>query len=111
MVVISDISTIDDIHPKDKKTVGYRLANLALKNHYKVLGGLVESPSFSNVIEIAGDDKLFHPATCKLKNTTIILSSKDVKNPKYVRFAWGNNLQSNLFNKANLPASSFTTDN
>ncbi len=136
MVVISDISPTDDIHPKDKQSVGMRLANMALKKHYKVLDGLVESPSFSNVMfkknkaivsfkyneglhlkgkqslfEIAGDDKLFHSATCKLKDATIIVSSKEVKNPKYVRFAWGNNLQSNVFNKANLPASSFTTDN
>jgi sialate O-acetylesterase len=136
MIVISDISTIEDIHPKDKKSAGIRLANVVLKKHYNVLNGLVESPRFSRVMfkknkamvsfkyneglylkdkkslfEIAGDDKLFHPATCKLKDAIIIVSSKQVKNPKYVRFAWGNSLQSNLFNKANLPASSFTTEN
>ena len=135
MIVISDISPIDDIHPKDKKSVGIRLANLALKKHYTTLDGLVESPSFSSVtlkknkaivsfknaeglylkdkkslFEIAEEDKLFYPATCKLSGTDIILSSNKITTPKYVRFAWGNTLQSNLFNKADLPASSFTTE-
>jgi sialate O-acetylesterase len=35
LVVISDYSMIDDIHPKDKKPVGVRLANLALTDVYK----------------------------------------------------------------------------
>ncbi|MFI1770902.1 sialate O-acetylesterase [Thalassobellus citreus] len=135
IVVISDISTVDDIHPKDKKSVGNRLANIALKKHYNTLDELVESPTLSNttfkknkgfltfeyaeglylkdkqsLFEVAGEDKLFYAATCKLKGETIIISSKKVKTPKYVRFAWGNTTQSNLFNKANLPTSSFSTE-
>lgn len=136
MVVISDVSTIDDIHPKDKKSVGNRLANIALKKHYKTIDSLVESPNFNTVefkknealvsfdyaeglyskdnkslFEIANDDKVFHLATFKLSGTKAVISSKAVKNPKYIRFAWGNNLQSNIFNKADLPLSSFTTEN
>ena len=132
MVVISDISPIDDIHPKDKKSVGFRLANLALKNHYHLIDGLVESPNISELVfdknkavisftyahglyanskksmfEIAGNDFVFYPAKMKIKNNTIIVSSKKVKQPKSIRFAWGNNIQSNIFNKANLPLSSF----
>ena len=134
MVVIDDVSTIEDIHPKDKKTVGVRLANLALKNHYKSFNGVVNGPLFKSVsfengsaqvvfdnsdglyikdnhslFEIAGEDKVFYTAKAKIKNEAIILSSKKVKNPKYVRFAWKNTAQSNVFNKANLPASTFTT--
>ena len=135
MVVTSDISTVDDIHPKDKKSVGIRLADLALKNHYKVLNYLVEGPILQNIkytknkahisfkyaeglhfkdkkslFEIAGVDKNYYPASFKLKNGTIVISSQKVKSPKYVRYAWGNNIQSNLFNKANLPTSSFITE-
>ncbi|WP_194766853.1 sialate O-acetylesterase [Tamlana sp. I1] len=136
MVVISDVSPIDDIHPKDKKSVGFRLADIALKKHYKVIDGLVESPNLSaitfkkneailafqyadglhqknlkSLFEIAGEDHVFHSAKCKIKDQLITVSSKQVKTPKYVRFAWKNNSQSNIFNKANLPLSSFTTEN
>ncbi|ULC60898.1 sialate O-acetylesterase [Flaviramulus sp. BrNp1-15] len=135
MVVIDDVSTTDDIHPKDKKTVGIRLANLALKNHYKNFEGTISGPLFKNVsfekrkaivffdnseglymkdnyslFEISGDDKIFYNAKIKLKDDYIILSSKEVKQPKYVRFAWKNTAQSNVFNEANLPASTFTTE-
>jgi sialate O-acetylesterase len=133
MVVTSDISTTDDIHPKDKKSVGVRLANLALANVYKTNTSLVNGPivtemkimknkvvvSFdsadgmyflnnkSDQFEIAGDDAVFYKAEAKIKNNTVILQSDKVKKPVKVRFAWENTAQSQLFNKANLPASSF----
>jgi len=136
MVVTSDISPIDDIHPKDKKSVGIRLANLALNNHYKTRNDIVNGPLFkdfkieknkvvvnfdyadglyfkdkkNNQFEIAGVDGVFHLAQAEIKNNQVILQSKEVKNPTKVRFAWTNTAQSQLFNKANLPASTFISE-
>jgi sialate O-acetylesterase len=136
MVVTSDISTTDDIHPKDKKSVGVRLANLALANIYKTNTNLVNGPLYKGIImeknkitvtfdyaeglhfsnnisdqfEIAGDDAIFYKAEAIIKKSNVILQSDKVKNPTKVRFAWENAAQSQLFNKANLPASSFITE-
>ncbi len=135
IVVVSDVSPTDDIHPKDKKSVGIRLANLALKKYYKVIDSLVEHPQVDSVafnkkkamvhfknaeglyisgntslFEIAGEDNVFYPAQIKLKDQTIIVSSNKVKQPTRIRFAWGNALQSNVYNRADLPASSFITE-
>jgi sialate O-acetylesterase len=136
IVVTSDISTIEDIHPKDKKSVGFRLANLALANIYKTNTNLVNGPIFKQIkieknkvivsfdyadglhfsqnksdqFEIAGTEGVFYEAKAVIKNNTIIVHSDKVKEPTKVRFAWKNTAQSQLFNKADLPASSFTTD-
>ncbi len=136
MVLTSDISDTIDIHPKNKKSVGIRLANLALAEVYKVNSNLVNGPLFkeikieknkvivsfdyadglyfknkiSNQFEVAGADGVFVPAEASIKNNQVILISKKVPNPAKVRFAWGNTTQSDLFNKANLPASCFTTE-
>ncbi|WP_343618190.1 sialate O-acetylesterase [Flavobacterium sp.] len=136
MVVISDISDTIDIHPKNKKSVGIRLANLALAETYKTNSNLVNGPLFtdfkieknkvivsfdyadglyfkdkkSNQFEVAGADGVFVPAQASIKNNQVILTSKKVVNPTKVRFAWGNTTQSDLFNKANLPASCFTSE-
>ena len=136
MVVTSDISTTDDIHPKDKKSVGVRLANLALANIYKTNTNLVNGPLFkaikmeknkvvvtfdyadglyfldnkSDQFEVAGDDTIFYKAEAIIKKNQVIVQSDKVKKPTKVRFAWENIAQSQLFNKANLPASSFTTE-
>lgn len=136
MVMTSDISTIDDIHPKDKKSVGNRLAEIALKKHYKTRNTIAEGPLFKNIeiqkssitisfenaeglyfknkksafFEVAGTDNVFHPAVAKIKNNKIEVISKAVKSPKKVRFAWKNTVQSDVFNSANLPASTFISE-
>lgn len=136
MVLTSDISDTIDIHPKNKKSVGIRLADLALAEVYKTNHNLVNGPLFkeiktnknkvtvsfdyaeglyfkdkkSNQFEAAGTDGVFYPAEASIKNNEVILTSKKVSNPVKVRFAWGNTIQSDLFNKVNLPASCFTSE-
>lgn len=136
MVVTTDISTIDDIHPKDKKSVGVRLANLALANTYHTNTNLVNGPLYKNFtvaknkiivsfdysdglrfsenkelqFEVAGSDSVYYPAEAVIKNNQVIVKSKFVGRPVMVRYAWINTMQSNLFNSANLPASSFISE-
>ena len=136
MVLTSDISDTIDIHPKNKKDVGIRLANLALAETYKVNSNLVNGPLFKNIqieknkaivsfyfadglyfknktsdqFELAGADEIYYPAEATIKNNQVILTSRKVTNPTRVRFAWGNTIQPDLFNKANLPASCFITE-
>lgn len=136
MVLTSDISDTIDIHPKNKKSVGIRLADLALAETYKTNHNLVNGPLFkeiktnknkvtvsfdyaeglyfkdkkSNQFEAAGTDGVFYPAEASIKNNEVILTSKKVSNPVKVRFAWGNTIQPDLFNKVNLPASCFTSE-
>jgi sialate O-acetylesterase len=136
MVLTSDISTVDVIHPKDKKSVGDRLANLALANTYKVNSALVNGPLYKGIVvnknkvtvsfdfaeglyfavktttqfELSGADGVFYPAEVSIKNNQVNLISKKVNTPVKVRYAWKNIDQSTLFNKANLPASSFITE-
>ncbi|PZU81613.1 MAG: sialate O-acetylesterase, partial [Chryseobacterium sp.] len=60
---------------------------------------------------IAGSDKKFVWAEAKIKGNTIIVTSKEIKNPVAVRYAWSNNPEdANLQNKEGLLASPFRTD-
>jgi len=136
MVVISDVGNVNDIHPRNKKPVGIRLANIALSNNYGSNNGLVNGPLYKNftvkgnqaivnfdnaeglhfygktssLFEVAGNDGTFYPATAKIEKNTVVLSSKSVKKPQQVRYAWGNATVADLFNNANLPASSFLSE-
>jgi sialate O-acetylesterase len=49
MVVTLDVGDPADIHPRDKRTVGQRLANWALAEVYAVADAPARSPSFSDV--------------------------------------------------------------
>lgn len=136
MVVVSDICSTDNIHPQNKQDVGLRLANVALKEHYKSLDGEVYGPLYKEIkivgrkvevifdhatgltskgekvtyFEVAGVDGQFYPAKAKIVNDKILLGSKNVKEPKKVRYAWGNTALPNLFNGAGLPTSSFISE-
>ena len=137
MAVIIDVGEADDIHPKDKQTVGKRLALWALANTYgqkiEYSGPVLESAehradsivlTFSHAdgglvakggkelkgFTIAGKDKKFVRADAKIQGNKVIVSQKDVKNPESVRYGWADNPVCNLYNKADLPASPFRTD-
>lgn len=140
MAVTIDIGEADDIHPRNKQDVGYRLGLNALKIAYGrdiiYQGPVYESVdfqegkaiiSFSHTgsglmakdkygylqgFAIAGQDKKFHWARAKIEENKVIVYSEDVKKPVAIRYAWADNPDdANLYNKEGLPASPFRTDN
>jgi sialate O-acetylesterase len=138
MVVISDlVDNVADIHPQYKRPVGERLANLALAKTYHKSGVVFESPQYASMkveksrvrltfdhagdgivskngppaeFVVAGPDHKFYPATAKIDGNTVVVSSREVKEPVAVRYAWANSAMGNLFGKSGLPVSSFRTD-
>ncbi|ANH83747.1 9-O-acetylesterase [Niabella ginsenosidivorans] len=135
MATIIDIGNATDIHPKNKQEVGRRLALIALnkiygrKNEYsgplyrsqkisrdKIIlifdhaQGMTASGGSLKGFSIAGSDKKFYRADAEIKGNTVIVSSKNVKSPVAVRYAWADNPEASLINSAGLPASPFRTD-
>ena len=148
-IELADASNPNDIHPKNKKDVGERLALWALAKDYgkqitfsgpiyksmTVKGGkaiigfdhvgkglmIGEKTGIEPVKEvkngalkrfaISGADGKWHWADAKIAGNTVVVSSKDVAKPVAVRYAYTMNPDGcNLYNKAGLPASPFTTD-
>jgi len=137
MVVISDlVGDATNLHPTNKMDVGKRLANWALNKTYgfkdipfsgplyrsmKAEGskvrlyfdyadGLTSKGKKLTQFELAGPDHRFIIADARIDGNTIVVKAKQLKHPVAVRFAWRNTATPNLFNEANLPASSFRTD-
>lgn len=136
MAVITDVGDANDIHPKDKKTVGERLAlaarataygedivysgpvfqGLEIKNGKAIVrfnsidGGLMAKGEQLTGFAVAGEDRQWHWANAQIEGNTVILSSPDVKEPLAVRYNWANNPIGNLYNREGLPASLFRTD-
>ncbi len=136
MVVVSDIGNTRDIHPRNKADVGKRLAHWALAKTYGKEGipysgplykamevegkkvrlffehaqnGLLARGGALTHFEIAGEDGVFIAAKARIDGNTVVVSSRAVKSPRAVRFAWGNTAEPNLFNTEGLPASAFRT--
>ncbi len=137
MVVTLDIGNCEDIHPKEKKKVGDRLAYWALAKTYGINGIAYSGPIYKhmeilpdneikllfdqtdltsfhrelNGFEIAGEDRVFYPATAEIfKGEYVSVRSSEVENPIAVRYAFHNCAEATLFNDYGLPASSFRTD-
>ncbi|NOU36327.1 MAG: sialate O-acetylesterase [Kiritimatiellaceae bacterium] len=137
MVVITDVGDANDIHPRDKKTVGERLALAARVKAYgekivysgplcqgleikgdkaivrldHVGSGLAAKGDKLTGFAIAGEDRQWHWADAQIAADTVVVSSPEVKVPAAVRYNWANNPIGNFFNKEGLPASPFRTDN
>jgi sialate O-acetylesterase len=60
---------------------------------------------------IAGKDGEFIPATARIEEDTVVVSSPAVPKPVAVRYAWANYPEGcNLYNGEGLPAAPFRTD-
>jgi len=139
MAIINDVGEADDIHPKNKKDPGERLARWALAKDYGIniiySGPLFKSSELKDGairvtfdqsgkglksrdggalkrFEIAGADKVWHWADAKTDGPhSVIIRSAEVKQPAAVRYAWASNPEgANLVNSDDLPASVFRTD-
>jgi sialate O-acetylesterase len=136
MAVIHDIGDTKDIHPKNKREVGRRLALWALAKTYGKKD-LVYSGPLYNSMQIKKDKILlrfdhtgsglatrdgqaakgftiidrdrggFVEADALIKGKEVQLSAAGIKNPVAVRFAWHKLAEPNLINAEGLPASPF----
>ncbi|AKQ46167.1 hypothetical protein TH63_11840 [Rufibacter radiotolerans] len=139
MAVIHDLGEAKDIHPKNKKDVGLRLAQVAKKVAYGDAKVVYSGPLFKSMksekdklvltfehvggglvakdggelkqFAIAGPDRKFVWANARIEGDKVVVWHESVPNPVAVRYAWANNPEgANLYNKEGLPASSFRTD-
>lgn len=133
MAVSSDKGDSLDVHPKDKRPIGERLARWALHANYgfKVLpsGPLFKSarvrdgrvcvkfvygeglhasdgkaPACFEVAEVEG---IYYPAQAVIQGDSVVVWSDKVPRPKYVRYGWQPFTRANLVNRDRLPASTF----
>lgn len=136
LAVTVDLGEAENIHPKNKKEVGRRLALAAFGLVYgkpglfsgpvfrgaEFRGGKAElafdhaeglearNPPLNN-FEIAGTDRRFRPANAEIRGGAVVVSSPEVPSPVAVRYCWKNNPEHcNLYNRAGLPAMPFRTD-
>ncbi len=136
MAVSHDWGDSLDVHPRNKRPVGERLARWALHDVYSK-GNVVPSgplpvsavPAEDGAVlvsfrwgegmtssdgqpvgpfELAEVDGYYFPATAQvIQDNQIKVSSMYVKNPRYVRYAWQPFTHGNLVNSTQLPASTF----
>ena len=135
MAVITDIGNPRNIHPTNKKDVGFRLSQWAKTFDYQIPNLEVSGPLFhqadfkgnqviinfsyaeglksSNAqalatFEVSGDNEEWHPAVAEIENEAIIVTSSEVSDIQKVRYAWHcNPTEANLTNKSGFPASCF----
>jgi len=137
IAVTIDVGDALDIHPRDKQSVGKRLAMQAMKIAYgqniqfegpvyksmkieknrirlifgSVFDGLVAKNGKLKGFAIAGKNKKFVWADAKIDGNDVIVWSDKLPKPVAVRYAWDDNPECTLYNLAELPATPFRTDN
>jgi len=135
MAVTMDIGDPADIHPKNKRDVGTRLAlwalartyhkelrysgplfagaereGAALRVYFEHAEGLTSRGDPVQHVIVAGEDRVFHPADVQIDGETLLVSCPEVPAPVAVRFGWGASDETNLWNANGLPAACFRND-
>jgi sialate O-acetylesterase len=136
MAVTIDIGDAKDIHPRNKKDVGGRLARIALARLYgkevvdsgplfdghqiekgririrflHATGLTTRNEDPLRGFAICGKDFKWRWAHAVIDNETVVASHPQIATPVAVRYAWADNPVCNLVNGAGLPASPFRTD-
>jgi len=136
MAVAIDVGDAKNIHPKNKREVGHRLALWAraqvygedipwsgpLFKDYSITGerlvvrfthtdgGLIARDGALRGFFLAGADRHWLPADARIVGDTVVLSHPQIAAPRAARYGWADNPNCNLFNGAGLPASPFRTD-
>jgi sialate O-acetylesterase len=138
MVTAIDVGAADNLHPTDKKTVGTRLAATALTHVYDHdipdcngpvperieltahelritfrhadtgLATTDDRPPQS--FALVADDGQTDWALARIEGSTIILSLSVTPRPVKVKYAWADNPDVNLINRAGFPALPFRRD-
>lgn len=138
LAVTFDNTDPEELHPKNKPTVGERLGRVALNQVYGRKDIVASGPVFAGLeftgpravvsfhdhgrglvsktgdgltgFQIAGADKKFVDAEARIEGTNVIVSSAKVPEPVAVRYAWINVPAVSLTNKDGLPAAPFRSD-
>jgi beta-galactosidase len=137
IAVTTDLGDPSSIHPPKKKEVADRLLFNALNQTYGIKSINYAAPEYHTFqikdsfivinfkkiglglyaygkldgFEIAGEDRIFHPAAARIvNNKNLQVRSEKVPKPLAVRYAWRNFVNGTLFGANLLPVSSFRTD-
>lgn len=138
MVPTVDLGNYNFIHPPKKMEVGNRLAMMALVNDYGIKGLHPNAPYYKSVtfdggkalitvdveksvglipasvpvsgFELAGEDRVFHPATASAFRDQITVECPEVSAPVAVRYCFRNWGEGTLFNVNGIPLLPFRTD-
>jgi sialate O-acetylesterase len=139
MATAIDVGDADDIHPRDKRTLGHRLAALALHelglraapasgprllghessgSEFKLrfdatAGGLrtARAGEAPRGFYVAGADRRWVPAQARLDGDRVVLSSPAVPAPLAARYAWVDNpSEANVVGGDGLPLPPLRTD-
>jgi sialate O-acetylesterase len=130
VAIINDIGNPTNIHPTNKQDVGRRLALLAQNKEASPLYRQITREGDAIRIwfdhagkalkvrgggplkgfQIAGPDGKYVAATARIEGVTVLVSSPEISNPQWVRYAWDYNPDANLINESGLPASAFRTN-
>ena len=137
LVVTMGLGEAANIHPKRKREVGDRVAELILGQVYGK-AGVFSGPVFAGQavdgatirvkftgtggglaaqgggalkgFAVAGKDRVFAWADAKIDGDTVIVSSAGITQPLYVRYGWADSPTCTLANQEGYPAAPFRTD-